>query len=137
MWDSSVIGFWYSAGLLIVLWFTAPWLALLFLNGDETAIIALAVYHLRMSALFSFPLALVNILRFSVQGMGFSKLAVVAGVMELVARAGCGLLIPIFGFTAAALAAPVAWVLADVFLIPAVLYCIWKLKKDSGVPRMN
>lgn len=127
---SSIIGFWYSAILLIFIWFTAPWLSLLFLNAEEVEIIQLAVYYLRMSAIFSFPLALVNILRFSVQGMGFSNLAVVAGVMELVARAVCGLLIPTFGFIAAALAAPVAWILADVFLIPAVLYCIKKLKKD-------
>ena len=34
---------------------------------------------------FFFPLALVNILRFSIQGMGFSNLAILAGVMEMFA----------------------------------------------------
>ena len=37
--------------------------------------------------------------------------------------------VPVFGFTAACLASPVAWILADLFLIPAYHHCIRKLEK--------
>ena len=73
---------------------------------------------------------MVNILRFSIQGMGFSNFAILAGVMEMLARTGVGLcMVPIFGFTGACFASPAAWICADLFLIPATIWCIHSLKK--------
>ena len=40
------------------------------------------LYILIQSAFF-FPLSLVNIVRFSIQGMGFSPFAILAGVLEM------------------------------------------------------
>jgi hypothetical protein len=60
--------------------------------------------------------------------MGFSGFAVFAGVFEMVARAIAGIgLVPMFGFTAACFASPLAWVFADIFLIPAFFSCRKKL----------
>ena len=74
-------------------------------------------------------LALVNIVRFLIQGMGFSGFAVFAGVFEMVARALVGLVfVPIFGFIAACFASPLAWIFADCFLIPAFFHCRKKLQ---------
>ena len=79
---------------------------------------------------FYFPLALVNIVRFSIQGMGFSTFAILAGVLEMFARTGVAtLLVPIFGYTAACLASPAAWLAADLFLLPASIFCISRLRK--------
>ena len=48
----------------------------------------------------------------------------------MVARAGVGFfLVPKFGFTAACIASPVAWILADIFLFPAYFYVLRKLRK--------
>ena len=81
-------------------------------------------------------LALVNILRFSIQGMGFSQLAMLAGLMEMIARSAAGiLLVPAWGFTAACLASPLAWVLADAFLIPATVLCIRHLEQPMHPAR--
>ena len=50
-----------------------------------------------------------NILRFSIQGMGFSNLAILAGVMEMFARMGVAtLLVPAIGYTGACFASPAA-----------------------------
>ena len=38
-------------------------------------------------------------------------------------------MVPVFGYTAACFASPAAWVLADVFLIPAYFYCVKVLKQ--------
>jgi hypothetical protein len=63
--------------------------------------------------------------------MGFGTLAIFAGVAELVARAIAGLiLVPAFGFVGACFSGPLAWVLADAFLVPAYLYCKKRLLRQ-------
>ena len=69
-------------------------------------------------------LTLVNVVRFTIQGMGFSMFAILAGVMEMVARGVVGvLLVPVWGFLGAALGSPLAWLFADAFLVPAYFRC--------------
>ena len=78
---------------------------------------------------FYIPLAFVNIIRFSIQGLGNSQLAVFAGVFEMIARGGVALgLVPAFGYVAVCLASPAAWVLADLFLFPAFFHSVKILK---------
>lgn len=44
-------------------------------------------------------LTLVNVVRFMIQGMGFSMFAILAGVMEMIARSLAGMfLVPALGF---------------------------------------
>ncbi len=108
---------------------------MLFLDADETGLLDNVRLYLLVGSSFYFPLALVNILRFTIQGLGFSKLAIVAGVCEMVARAVVGtFIVPAFGFLGACFASPVAWICADFFLIPA-LVCVMKSlqrKKEAG-----
>ena len=79
---------------------------------------------------FFFPLALVNILRFSIQGMGFSVFAILAGVLEMIARTAVGwFFVPHLGFNAACFASPAAWICADLFLLPACFGCITHLQR--------
>ena len=115
----------------VVLLFSRRFLVGLFVGNDAPElVIELAAKVMFFSSLFYIPLAFVNVVRFLIQGMGASNLAVVAGVCEMVARAGVGfLLVPKFGFTAACIASPIAWVLADMFLFPAYFYVLRKLKR--------
>ena len=111
----------------------APQCAMLFLDSKEADMLLLtqltARYIIIQSAFF-FPLSLVNIVRFSIQGMGFSPFAILAGVLEMTARTSVGLiLVPAFGYTAACFASPAAWVCADLFLVPASAACIAKLRR--------
>lgn len=58
-------------------------------------------------------------------GTGYSNLAVIGGVFEMIARGGVALgLVPVLGFTAVCYASPAAWVLADLFLVPCYFYCV-------------
>ena len=121
--DCTKLGFHYSLIALGAVFLFGKQLLLLFLDAEEEQIIANAYYFMRISALFYFPLALVNIVRFLIQGMGFSKLAVFAGAFEMLARGLAGfLLVPVFGFVAVCLASPLAWIFADAFLIPAFFH---------------
>lgn len=128
----SLLGLIYSAAAFLAMLFLAPQGVMLFLNPVEpelTRLVSLATQYIITLSAFFFPLSLVNILRFSIQGMGFSTFAILAGVLEMAARTVVGFfMVPTFGFTAACFASPAAWVCADLFLIPACMTCISRLR---------
>jgi Na+-driven multidrug efflux pump len=112
----------YSLIAFVVLYFFGRSFAMIFLEAGDVACLDNAHLYLIINSAFYIPLALVNIVRFLIQGMGFSLFAVLAGVMEMIGRTIVALvLVPIFGFPALCFASPIAWVLADVFLIPAYI----------------
>ena len=115
-----VIGSVYSLFSLVVVVFFGKPMTLLFVDASETVIIDQAYQFMVIQVAFFIPLTAVNVIRLLIQGMGYSKLAVFAGVFEMIARGGFGLfLVPVFGFNMACFASPAAWILADCFLIPA------------------
>ena len=74
-------------------------------------------------------LILVNNVRFLIQGIRFSTLAIFSGVSEMIARGIAGfVLVPMFGFLGACVANPLAWLFADLFLIPAYLYVMRRVE---------
>lgn len=97
----------------------------LFATGEESAeLIAMAHAHMRAYSFFYPLLTLVNVVRMTIQGMGFSVIAVVAGVLEMIARSLAGMvLVPPLGVVGAALGGPLAWLFADMFLIPIYFRC--------------
>ena len=133
--DCTLLGAVYSVAALVLLYFFAEPLNMLFLDNQSAVVLPLARRYLLTSALFFFPLSLVNIVRFIIQGMGFSSLAMLAGLFEMAARGGISLLVPVFGFPAACFASPAAWVLADLFLLPTYFYCCRKLKLSGKSTR--
>ena len=109
----------YSLLALAVLCCLGDRIALLFLDSDQVEILGQVKQYLQINAMFYIPLVLVNVVRFLIQGMGYSKRAVLAGVCEMAARAGVGfLLVPYFGYSAVCFASPCAWIAADLFLVP-------------------
>ena len=108
-------------------------LALLFLDAEETEIIKLVYYFLLGNSGAYILLALVNIVRFMIQGLGYSAFAVIAGICEMVARTIAGfILVPKFGYVFVALGSPLAWIFADIFLIPAYIYVVKRLRRKFG-----
>jgi Na+-driven multidrug efflux pump len=127
---ATLIGAIYSVAAFIFLFFFGKTIALLFMDAGETEIIGQVSQFLTANAMFYIPLTIVNVFRFAIQGMGFSTFAILAGVCEMVARAGVGFfLVPLFGFLPACYASPLAWIAADIFLIPAFFHCLNKLKR--------
>ena len=133
---ATILGLAYSIFAFVLLLFAGKYLLLLFLSAEETAILADAHLFLFIQSCFYFPLALVNIVRFLIQGMGFSIFAIIAGVMEMFARSIIAFtLVPTLGYLGACFASPFAWIMADVFLIPAFFHVYNKLQRRfaSGV----
>ena len=127
-----VIGSIYSVFALIIIFFFGRSLALLFVDSGETEIIENTYRYLLTNAAFYIPLTGVNVFRLLLQGIGYSKIAIFAGVCEMVARGITGLfLVPAFGFSAACFASPIAWVMADLFLVP-VYFRVMKNIRQYG-----
>ncbi len=130
LWASTEVGALYSIIAFVIVLLFSDNLLLLFVKATDVDVIVNARHFLICNALFYIPLALVNIVRFLIQGMGFSVFAVFAGVFEMIARSVVGLFfVPWLGFNAACIASPAAWILADLFLIPAFFYCKKRLEK--------
>ncbi len=131
--STCMLGLVYSVLAFVVLALSGKTIALLFVSPSEHAILQDVNRYLVISAAFFFPLALVNIVRFTIQGLGFSRFAILAGVCEMAARSLVGMgFVPVFGYIAACFASPVAWICADLFLIPAYLYVMKKLYRMMG-----
>lgn len=126
------LGIIYSLAILVIMIFFGKYLALLFVSSKETELIRKITMFMIGNALFYIPLALVNIVRFMIQGIGFPGFAILAGVCEMVARSIAGfILVPIFGYTFVVLASPLAWVCADAFLLPAYHSCMKKSRSGN------
>lgn len=124
------LGIVWSVIAFVILFFFGGKLAGLFVNSAEPEMIANARLFLIICSAFYFPLSLVNIIRFMIQGVGFSAFAILAGVFEMAARTLAGLfLVPRFGFVGACFASPLAWIFADAFLVPAYIHVRRKLER--------
>lgn len=131
---SALIGAVYSVAAFVVLYFFGKNISLLFVDGAETEIIRNAHEMLVVNAAFYVAVMFVNVVRFAIQGMGYSKLAILAGVCEMIARSVVGFIfVPLIGYSAVCFANPVAWIMADLFLIPAYLKLSKNMKKHFGV----
>ena len=110
----------------------------LFLEPGETAIMANAQSFIFWNSVFYIPLAVLIIYRYTIQGLGYSSLAMFAGVAEMIARAMVGFwFVPLWGYFAACIASPVAWFFACFFLIPAYIVVFRKLKQEKARPHAN
>lgn len=132
---AGILGIGYSILAFVVLWLCGNQLAMFFVESAQAEVIANVRLFLVCNSAFYIPLAFVNIVRFLIQGMGYSKFAILAGVFEMAARTLVGFVfVPMFGYPAACFASPVAWIFADCFLFPAYFHVLKKTKKMLSDP---
>ena len=120
----------YSVLAFIALHFGDVVIIGLFLDTKtEVEIVAMARDYMFWNSLFFIPLGALIVWRYTIQGLGYSTLAMMAGVAEMVARTVIALvLIPVLGYFGAELSNPVAWVAACLFLYPAYLWTVKHLE---------
>jgi len=120
----------YSVIALTINIFASPLIVRLFIDAGELNVIRQVRQFLIVNGC-AYPLvALIYVFRNTLQGVGFSKVAMLAGAFEMVARTIMSLLIvPRFGFDAVCFANPFAWLMADLILIPLYIINMKKLAK--------
>lgn len=120
----------YAVFAFAILMLASQQLTLLFVEPTETEVISKAVLYMHVSCSFFPVLGTLCILRYTIQGAGFTNLAMLSGVSEMLARTLVSIYaVPVFGFTAVCFGDATAWVAADLFLIPAFIYVYGKIKK--------
>ena len=128
VWTAQLLGTIYAVFILIFLYFFGR--TILHLFTDTDVVIEQAMMFLLANAVTYTLLSAVNNFRFAIQGMGFSNFAILSGVMEMIARTLVAFtLVPMIGYAGAIWASPVAWVLAEIFLVPGFYYCCHRLEK--------
>lgn len=135
---STMMGFVFSGVIFVAMIFVGNDLSLLFLKKEETKALADA-YKYTLICTAGFPLlTCISTFRFSIQGMGYSPLAMIAGVLEMIARCFVGLVLPdIIGYTSVCISSPAAWFAADLFLIPAFFLCKKQASKHYNIPKVD
>lgn len=127
----NLFGIVYAAAAFAFLAAAGGSVALLFVDSSETEILKNVQMMLTANGAFYIALVFVNNVRFLIQGIGYSGLAIFSGASEMVARAVAGfLLVPVFGFSAVCFANPLAWVMADLFLIPAYFFLMKRTERE-------
>jgi len=128
LFTSTILGFALSAVTFGLMLLFGEQLNLLFIDASETAALADA-FRYTVLCTAGFPLlTCILTFRFTIQGMGFSTFAMLAGVLEMIARCFVGLVLSVtVGYTSICLSSPAAWLTADLFLIPAFFFCYKKM----------
>lgn len=125
---ATVISFVYAAVTGVLTFFWGQHLTGLFVSENLDAVIGLVDIYLKCVAIFFIPLAVVNIYRSGIQGMGFGLMPMMAGVAELIGR---GVVAVIASkqesYLGICLASPMAWILASALLIFMYWFIMRKL----------
>ena len=115
---STLIGCIYAVltGAAVILGGTD--LTILFVSEQVNEIMHLADIYLKCVAVTFIPLAVVNIYRNGIQGMGYGLLPMLAGVAELIGRGSVALISASRGsYIGTCMASPAAWILAGGLLL--------------------
>ena len=120
----------YALASLVILHFGDVTIMGLFLDtATEVQIVEMGRQYLFWNSVFFIPLGALIVWRYSIQGLGFSTLAMMAGVAEMVARTLVAIaLVPVLGYFGAELANPTAWIAACLFLYPAYRWTCHQLE---------
>lgn len=136
--QAMIMGLIYVVAIFVFLFFTVNYLALIFVSASETEIIACIRQYILVNSGSYIFLSTLLIFRNTIQGLGYSVFAMLAGVAEMIARILVGIFfVPAFGYTGAVFSNPVAWLFATIFLVPAYLYVIRKVKNEHNSQTMS
>lgn len=136
VWDgvkaASVLMVTYSIVVAAILWAFARTFALLFIDSTETEVLDDTALFLHVAISFFIVLGTLCILRYTIQGVGQTALAMGSGLSEMVARILVSVVaVPRWGYIAVCFGDCTAWVFAVAFLVPAFYYVYKKMCKEQ------
>ncbi len=128
--DAMAMMFVYWIVTMAILLPFARDISAIFIYRSETQILDYSELFMHISCVCYFFLGTLVIFRYTLQGLGYTRLAMWSGVSELIARAMVSLLVvPSLGFLGVCVGDPTAWVAANLFLFPAFYFIYQRLKK--------
>ncbi|MFT8410448.1 MAG: MATE family efflux transporter [Schleiferilactobacillus perolens] len=108
----------------------------MFVGTHQPAVTNMAQIYFHFNSSMYFLLAILFIVRYTLQGLGQSMVPTMAGIMELVMRTFAGLiLVQMFGFAGASAANPLAWLGSLMVLISSYVRTMRRLKNLAANPQ--
>ena len=122
---STIIGIVYAFIAAALVMTVGKYMSYLFVSEDVELIMDSVDIYLKCVGTFFIPLAIVNIYRNGIQGLGYGILPMMAGVAELVGRGAVAVIAAgQKSYLGVCLASPAAWVLAAALLIGMYYYIV-------------
>nr|WP_296958276.1 MATE family efflux transporter [uncultured Mediterraneibacter sp.] len=119
----TIIGVVYSFVAATFIMTVGKYMTYLFVSEDVELIMSSVDIYLKCIGIFFIPLAVVNIYRNGIQGLGYGLLPMMAGVAELIGRGVVAMIAAQQkSYTGVCLASPAAWILAGGLLIGMYYY---------------
>ena len=123
----------YCAVVAALLWAFSEPFAMLFVDASETEILKDTALFLHVAGTFLWVVGLLCILRYTIQGVGFTMLAMLSGVAEMIARILVSVIaVPRWGYIAVCFGDTTAWFFADAFLVVAFIYVYRRMMRHVG-----
>ena len=120
----------YALTMFSVIMLFSEEFCMMFISSGETEVIALAAQYLHTCSYFYPFIGTLCILRYTLQGVGYTGLALGSGISEMLARTAVSLLaVPVWGYTAVCFGDPMAWTAAALFLMPAAWWTSCRIKR--------
>ncbi len=124
----------YSVICIAISYFFGEPLVSLFINEYDAELYHSIQQYLIINSLFYFFLSLLIILRNAIQGMGYSKVAMIVGAGEMVARAIVAIFfVSQFGYSAVLYANPSAWIVGVICLVFMYSYVMKDVKQRFSI----
>lgn len=133
LFKATLLGFAWSVIVFPIILFAGRSVVGFFISEPTEEIIRFAFISMICTAAFNPLLTIVDTFRFTIQGIGFTSLAMISGALEMVGRIISALVLaPALGYTGAAIGSAVAWLFADCFLIPCFFACFKKVQRSPS-----
>lgn len=127
--NAMIIGTIYSIVTSIFVMTAGKYLTPLFLSENLGEIMGYVDIYLKCVGMFFIPLAVVNIFRNGIQGMGYGLLPMMAGVAELIGRGVVAIIASQKrSYMGVCMASPVAWILAGGLLLVMYYFIMRRAK---------
>ena len=115
-----------AVGLMLIL-FGRP-LSLMFVKSSETAVLDASGKYLMCLGIFKWLIGILNTCRMTIQGLGYSAVAIFSGAIEMAARILVSkAFVPKYGFTAICFTDQSAWLTATIYCSIVCAVCVRKV----------
>lgn len=110
-------------------------LSMIFIDKDEVDVLKASAKYVGRLGLFFWALGFLNVIRLTIQGIGYAELSIFSGFLEMIARIVVSVLfVPRYGFDAICFADQSAWLVAVLYCVPLLCILLKRLRKRSGTP---
>lgn len=128
--QSALLGLLISVAATLIVSLLGKQMTYLFISTATVRQTELCQQYLRYQGAFYILLMAIYVYRNSLQGINYSSITVVAGILELTMRSVAAfVLVKILGFVGVCLSNPIAWLGSDMILLPAYAFAVKKFKK--------